>query len=465
VHYDTLIIGAGLSGLAAGVRLAHFNRRVCLLERHSSIGGLNSFYRLRGRNHDVGLHAVTNYNPTGSKSGPLPRILRQLRLSWSDFGLFPQTASRISFPDVSLRFSNDPGLLEAEIARAFPDQLDGFRRLVEFVESTPWGTAFDPQRTGRSLLAEYLSDPQLIEMLMYPVLFYGSASPHDVELTQFLIIFRSVYRDGFARPFEGVRRILAVLAKTLKHLGGELKVRAGVRAIEHTAGRATAVVLDDGTRLTADTILSSAGSFETARLLEPQPEPVAGPGPVAGELTFFESIAMLDQPPATLGIPETTLFYSGTPRYHYANPSEPCHVDSGVLCSPNNFAYDRPLEESTVRLTVMANNRFWMNQPDEATYVAQKALWRDRIFAASLKHVPDFRQHIVDTDTFTPRTIVKYTGHVNGCVYGSPRKSWDGTTPLSNLFLCGTDQGMLGIVGAMFSGISMANRHLLGGPA
>jgi len=238
-----------------------------------------------------------------------------------------------------------------------------------------------------------------------------------------------------------------------------------VRAIEHTAGRATAVVLDDGTRLTADTILSSAGSFETARLLEPQPEPVTGPGPVAGELTFFESIAMLDQPPATLGIPETTLFYSGTPRYHYANPSEPCHVDSGVLCSPNNFAYDRPLEESTVRLTVMANNRFWMNQPDEATYVAQKALWRDRIFAASLKHVPDFRQHIVDTDTFTPRTIVKYTGHVNGCVYGSPRKSWDGTTPLSNLFLCGTDQGMLGIVGAMFSGISMANRHLLGGPA
>jgi hypothetical protein len=29
------------------------------------------------------------------------------------------------------------------------------------------------------------------------------------------------------------------------------------------------------------------------------------------------------------------------------------------------------------------------------------------------------------------------------------------------VFLCGTDQGMLGIVGAMLSGISIANQHLL----
>ena len=45
--YDTIIIGAGMSGLAAGIRLAHFDQRVCILERHSAIGGLNSFYRPR----------------------------------------------------------------------------------------------------------------------------------------------------------------------------------------------------------------------------------------------------------------------------------------------------------------------------------------------------------------------------------------------------------------------------------
>jgi phytoene dehydrogenase-like protein len=46
-------------------------------------------------------------------------------------------------------------------------------------------------------------------------------------------------------------------------------------------------------------------------------------------------------------------------------------------------------------------------------------------------------------------------------VYGAPEKKLDGTTHLKNLFLCGTDQGFVGIVGAIVSGISMANRHCL----
>ena len=66
--FDTIIIGAGLSGLAAGIRLAYFEKSVCILERHTTIGGLNSFYRLRGLNHDVGLHAVTNYAKPGTKT-------------------------------------------------------------------------------------------------------------------------------------------------------------------------------------------------------------------------------------------------------------------------------------------------------------------------------------------------------------------------------------------------------------
>ena len=96
--YDTIIIGAGLSGLSAGIRLAHYDKRVCVLERHTTIGGLNSFYRQAGRDFDVGLHAVTNYTPKGAKRGPLARLLRQLRFRWEDFALAPQAGSCIAFP-------------------------------------------------------------------------------------------------------------------------------------------------------------------------------------------------------------------------------------------------------------------------------------------------------------------------------------------------------------------------------
>ena len=64
-------------------------------------------------------------------------------------------------------------------------------------------------------------------------------------------------------------------------------------------------------------------------------------------------------------------------------------------------------------------------------------------------------------DIFTPTTIKKFTSHHGGTVYGSIDKSRDGKTPVDGLFLIGTDQGFLGIVGAMLSGISMANLHCL----
>ena len=64
---------------------------------------------------------------------------------------------------------------------------------------------------------------------------------------------------------------------------------------------------------------------------------------------------------------------------------------------------------------------------------------------------------------FTPLTVERFTGHINGAIYGSTKKFRDGRIGYENLFLCGTDQGFLGIIGALLSGISMANYHCLKG--
>ncbi len=39
----------------------------------------------------------------------------------------------------------------------------------------------------------------------------------------------------------------------------------------------------------------------------------------------------------------------------------------------------------------------------------------------------------------------------------------DGRTHVENLFVCGIDQGLVGIIGRITSGIAMANRHCLKG--
>jgi phytoene dehydrogenase-like protein len=113
-----------------------------------------------------------------------------------------------------------------------------------------------------------------------------------------------------------------------------------------------------------------------------------------------------------------------------------------------------------IRLTCLANFDRWASL-DEPAYRQAKTEWLPRIHQEVLKFVPDFRDHIRFTDFFTPRTIKHWTGHVNGAVYGAPDKLKTGRTHLENLFICGSDQGFLGIVGAMLSGISMANLHVL----
>lgn len=454
--YDAIIIGGGMSGLAAGIRLAYYDQRVCILERHTTIGGLNSFYRLGGRNYDVGLHAVTNFVPKGTRKGPLARLLKQLRMTWDDFSLVPQIGSAVMFPDVTLRFNNDFEFFRSEIDRAFPAEKENFRRLVENVSDYDDLDFERASVSARSVVSELIRDPLLIEMLFCPLMYYGSAREDDMDFAQFSIMFRSIFMEGFARPFAGVRMILKQLVRKFRQLGGELRLRSGVSRLAVKDGEVTRVVLDDGTELEGRRILSSAGWVETMRLCDDS-SAVQHP---TGQLSFVETISVLNTPPRKVGYDNTIVFFNDSEKFHWRKPDNPVDTRSGVIASPNNFAYSEPLEENFLRITALANFDRW-NALAEADYRQAKLLWYDRLVASACRFIPDFRHTVIDTDTFTPTTVRRYTGHDNGAIYGSPEKQWDGTTHLKNLFICGTDQGFVGIIGAIISGIAMANRHLL----
>jgi phytoene dehydrogenase-like protein len=458
--YDTIIIGAGMSGLAAGIRLAYYEKRVCILERHTTIGGLNSFYRIGGRNFDVGLHAVTNFTPKGTRKGPLARLLRQLRFNWDDFSLSPQMGSTIAFPGVALRFNNHFEFLRSEVERHFPAESGNFQKLADTVIDYDDLNENVASRSARSIVGQIIKDPLLVDMLFCPLMYYGSARENDMDFAQFSIMFRSIFMEGFARPWAGVRLILKNLVRRFKQLGGELRLRAGVRRMEVEQGRVTRVVLDDGTQLAGDRVLSSAGWVETMRLCDGVHEVKSN---AAGQLSFVESVSLLDTEPREVGCDQTIVFFNDSDKFHWKKPDELVDVRSGVICCPNNFDYAQPLGEGVVRITALANFDRWKNLP-EAEYQAAKAIWYQRMVESAVQFVPDFRPRVVASDTFTPMTIKRFTGHENGAVYGTPEKRWAGTTHLKNLFICGTDQGFVGIIGSMFSGIAMANRHLLGMP-
>ena len=464
-HYETVIIGAGMAGLAAGIRLALAGKEVIILERHNASGGLNSFYSQDGRKFDVGLHAMTNYVPKGTKGTPLTKLLRQLRIPYEALDLCPQNGSRIHFPGCQLEFTNDFAHFEAEVAHAFPRQIDGFRALAEEVRTLDAFNLGAIPTSAREAVQRHISDPLLEDMIFCPVMYYGSAQEHDMDYGQFAIMFRSLFFEGFARPLEGVRVIIKLLQDQYRSLGGVRKMKCGIRKIHTSGSKASAIELDNGATITADKIISTAGAVETARLCNDQPADAASDN--IGQLSFTETITVLDRQPADFGWDDTIIFFNTAERFRYARV-EDALVDptSGVICFPNNYQYGegRQLDEGFLRVTAMAHHDQWCALSED-DYLAQKAHWYAKLQQVTLGLLPkaklDLDTHRIASDMFTPRTVRKYTGHLNGAIYGAPNKIKDGRTHLENLYLAGTDQGFLGIVGAMLSGISMANLHCL----
>lgn len=466
-HFEVIIIGAGMAGMAAGIRLALAGKQVIILERHNASGGLNSFYSIEGRKYDVGLHAMTNFVPKGTKSTPLTKLLRQLRIPYDALDLCQQNGSRIAFPGCELEFSNDFALFEAEVARAFPKQIDGFRALADEVRTLDAFNLGAIPTSAREAVQRHLSDPLLEDMIFCPVMYYGSAEEHDMDYGQFAIMFRSLFFEGFARPFDGVRVIIKLLQDKYRALGGIRKMKCGIKQIHTQGNRASAVELDDGAVLTADKIISTAGVVETVRMCDDQSSDAANDN--IGQLSFTETITVLDKQPADFGWDDTIIFFNTRERFHYAGVrDELVDPTSGVICFPNNYQYGngRQLDEGFLRITAMANHDKWCAL-NNADYLAQKEHWYAELQKVALNILPTSKlcldQARIASDMFTPRTVRKYTGHLNGAIYGAPDKIKDGRTHLENVYLAGTDQGFLGIIGAMLSGISMANLHVLQG--
>ncbi|WP_339135849.1 MAG: FAD-dependent oxidoreductase [Candidatus Electrothrix sp. GW3-4] len=458
--YQLIIIGGGLSGLAAGIRSVRFGQKTLIVEQHSLPGGLNSYYYRQGFLLETGLHAMTNFAAQGNKHAPLNRLFRQLKLPRKKFITHEQLGSEVIFPQASLQFSNDVELLCEEIARSFPASIDRFRAMArELAAYDPF--ADRPWQSARAFLHERLADPLLEDMLLLPLMVYGNAEERDMDLGQFAIMFRAVFLEGFFRPQGTIKDLIDMLLEQYAQFGGEIRFRAPVAAILRKDDRVQGIRLQNGEEITADAVLSTVGIPGTAKL-SGWPLEIDR---YIGQMTFMESISMvpyLHLPPERAG--RTILFYSLNEKLRYHRPAEPIDPSWGVICFPDNFQglANKNAAPTQVRVTNAANYQLWRQAAaDREKYRQVKEECGRQSAAAVSQILGEYNQGAVFLDSFTPMTIERFTEKRGGAVYGSPIKIKSGRTPWENLFIAGTDQGYLGIVGSMLSGVTIVNQHLL----
>jgi len=443
-----------------------FGKKVVLLEKHYVVGGLNSFYARKGNKFDVGLHALTNYpSPNSGKKSPLLKLLRQLRLSLDDLDLLPQSQSRITFGDCSLSFHNEFEYFYNQVAEKFPSSMSAFSNLLRKMEDFPAYQVDAPELSTRTILADSKIDPLLAEMLLCPTCYYGSALPNDIDFATFVMLFDAIFRQGLCRPKFGIRAILDPLVKKLKELGVDRRMNCAVQSIQSTEDEVTEVLLENGERIQAQQIISTCGVIETAELLNQtaiEPDKAR-----TGEFSVIESIRVFTGHPKDFGWDETIVFFNESNKFDYNCPDGLVDLRSGVICMPDNYGPADESQDSKIRVTHPANFSKW-SVLSENEYSDQKSYWEGTLLENAMQYLPNgheisgkLNEQTTLVDTFTPKTIKRFTSHVNGTLYGSPTKRRDGSTKYKNLYLAGTDQGYVGIVGAMLGGIAVANNQIL----
>lgn len=265
---DTIVVGGGIGGLSAALRLAGAGARVCVLERGSEVGGKMRVVRVGGREIDAGPTVLTMrgvFEALWAEAGldfhsavPTQRLEILARHGWSDGSTLDLYAEPERSADAIADFA---GRKEAD---AFLDFHRHAQRIYEttrgpFIEAQTPGILAGLSNTGprglwqlmkidwhRSLwrsLGSFFKDARLRQLFARYATYYGS-NPFSAPGT--LSLIAAVEQAGVWRVEGGMIGLARATADAIEQLGGEIHTDAEVVAIETDGEGVSGVRLADG---------------------------------------------------------------------------------------------------------------------------------------------------------------------------------------------------------------------------
>ena len=276
----TIVVGAGLSGLAAALHLAGRGQRVTVVEREPVPGGRNGLLERDGFRFDTG--------PTVFTMVPLlEEAFRAVGRTVGDYLTLQllDPAYHAFFADGS-RLLVRPGhekmraVIAAESgerdARAFDDFVVWLRRLNDvevphFIDTnfdSPLGLFRSPRAVAELLrlgafrrlgpeVARRFRDERLHRVFSFQAMYAGLAPEQALALYAVITYMDSI--EGVWFPEGGMHAVPVAMARAAQDAGVEIRYDAPVEHVSRgSGGGVTGVVLESGERLPADSVVMTA---------------------------------------------------------------------------------------------------------------------------------------------------------------------------------------------------------------
>ena len=268
------VIGSGFGGLALAIRLQSAGISTTLYEKRDRPGGRAYVYEDDGFVFDAGPTVITD-----------PASLREL---WDLSGrnmddyvtLLPVDPFYQLCWEDGYRFDyvNDQERLDAQIARKSPDDVEGYRRFLNYsndvyregyeklgavpflsfwnmVKVAPQLIRLESHRSVYSKVSSFIKDEQLRQAFSFHSLLVGG-NPFDTS-SIYTLIHALERRGGVWFAKGGTGALVRGMVRLFEDLGGTVKLNAPVDRIETENGRARAVVTE-GERTEFDMVACNA---------------------------------------------------------------------------------------------------------------------------------------------------------------------------------------------------------------
>lgn len=269
-----VVVGAGLGGLSAALRLAGAGRQVTVIEREQVPGGRAGVVEAGGYTFDTGPTVLTMPDLIADALDCVGEHLDD----WLD--LTPvDPLYRATYADGSrLDVHADPARMEQEIREVCgPGDAEGFARFTNFVSKvyryemrdfidtnmdSPLSVttpnlarlaAIGGFRRLAPKVAQYLKDPRLQKVYSFQAM-YAGLSPHDALAIYSVIAYMdSVAGVYFAQG--GMHAVPRALAGAAEKHGVTFRYGTAVDRVEVEGRRAVAVHTSDGERVACDAVV------------------------------------------------------------------------------------------------------------------------------------------------------------------------------------------------------------------
>ena len=269
-----VVVGAGLAGLSAALRLAGAGRKVTVLERESVPGGRNGLLNKDGYAFDTGPSVLTMpslindaFNCVGEdmkdwlELTPLTPLYRAFYADGSQLDVHANTAE-----------------MEAEIAKHISSQeAAGYRRYVDFVTKlykyemndfidrnidSPLNLltpnlarliALGGFRRLSPKVNQFMKDPRLQKVYSFQAMYAGVSPQQALAIYAVIAYMDSV--NGVFFPKGGMHAVPRALAAAAEKHGVVFKYNTTVTNVEVSNGRAKAVITESGERYECDAVI------------------------------------------------------------------------------------------------------------------------------------------------------------------------------------------------------------------